>query len=216
MVFAISDSWKCGALGFCNAGFLEQRGAVAVSTDDMSEIGIIDVKDGSMVMRLKPVVKRGMCVKIRVVPSEEELFVAYEDGSISLWDLRTSKEKCNLGLHSDAIMSFDYCSSLQKGSSVSVDSVIKMWTYDGCIMQELDSIEVTNSGFNDVLFRLDSKLFMTAGWDGRSRLFSSKKHKPLAVLTYHNQAIQALSFTTTNKLCTGSKDGNISIWSVYT
>ena len=61
-------------------------------------------------------------------------------------------------------------------------------------------------------------LFATAGWDRRVRIFSTKapKFKPLAVLRYHDAAVNALDFSADSTLLfTASKDAKIACWRLF-
>lgn len=44
------------------------------------------------------------------------------------------------------------------------------------------SLEVKQQGIADICIRQDQRLFATAGWDGKIRVFNYRKHKALAVL----------------------------------
>ncbi len=82
------------------------------------------------------------------------------------------------------------------------------------------TLEVKQQGIADIRIRQDQRLFATAGWDGKIRVFHYKKQKALAVLqvsfvvsfccarasdiislsrlcTFHEAASVALSFTQT-------------------
>ena len=43
-------------------------------------------------------------------------------------------------------------------------------------------LEVKQQGTADICIRQDQRLFATAGWDGKIRVFHHKKRKPLATL----------------------------------
>ena len=55
----------------------------------------------------------------------------------------------------------------------------------------------------------------------RIRLFSMKSLKPLAVLSFHSESISKLAFSSNEViksqrlLAAGSRDGRISLWSIY-
>ncbi|KAF4552133.1 WD domain-containing protein 7 [Elsinoe fawcettii] len=105
-----------------------------------------------------------------------------------------------------------------------------------------------HSGQQSLRVRSDRKIFATAGWDGRGRVYSANdvhNIKELAVLKYHTEGCYALDFATvlpslpnettsstitrrqtpaqqrlqkiqsTHWLALGSKDGRISLWSVF-
>jgi WD40 repeat protein len=79
-----------------------------------------------------------------------------------------------------------------------------------------NEIITKNPGFNQILIRKDQKIVAAAGWDSHVRIFTAKKLKPLAVLSYHKENVQCLTFSTDNILSCGSKDHHISLWEIYT
>lgn len=44
------------------------------------------------------------------------------------------------------------------------------------------TLEVKQQGIADICIRPDQRLFATAGWDGKVRVFHHKKLRPLAIL----------------------------------
>ena len=50
------------------------------------------------------------------------------------------------------------------------------------LLQMLAMLEVKQHGIADICIRPDQRLFATAGWDGKVRLFHHKKMRPLAIL----------------------------------
>lgn len=78
------------------------------------------------------------------------------------------------------------------------------------------TIPLKTPGIAAVAVRQDGRIIVTAGWDGRIRIFHARKHKPLAVLQYHRSGVQDVCFDARSKrLASASKDGSIAVWSVY-
>lgn len=74
------------------------------------------------------------------------------------------------------------------------------------------------AGVADVALRPhDARVWATAGWDGRVRLFSAKAAlKPLCVCDYHSGTVLCVSFApTSNVVASGGKDGRIALWTLY-
>ncbi|XP_030378284.1 guanine nucleotide-binding protein subunit beta-like protein 1 [Scaptodrosophila lebanonensis] len=82
---------------------------------------------------------------------------------------------------------------------------------------------VRNAGLNCVRIRGDRKVFASAGWDGRIRIFSWKSMRSLAVLLQHKHgSIMDLAFSPQKVAMWGAPimaaagmDGQISLWSLY-
>jgi len=73
-------------------------------------------------------------------------------------------------------------------------------------------------GIADVKIRHDNRIFATAGWDHRVRIFDFQKYHPLAILKYHTGTVHSLAFGVNefkSLLATGSDDTNIALWSLY-
>ncbi|KAH0794912.1 guanine nucleotide-binding protein subunit beta-like protein 1 [Histomonas meleagridis] len=75
--------------------------------------------------------------------------------------------------------------------------------------------EMPHAGVDDIAIRCDGRIWATAGWDGRVRLFDAKKKIPLAVLKHHRGGIHTVAFAQDGLLASGGDDRGIAIWSLY-
>lgn len=76
--------------------------------------------------------------------------------------------------------------------------------------------ECSRGGISSVRFRSDQRIFATAGWDHRVRVFHSRKLQPLAVLKFHTESVFGLDFSPDDALlASASKDHKLALWSVY-
>ena len=75
----------------------------------------------------------------------------------------------------------------------------------------------TARGVSELSFRREGRLLAAAGWDGRVRLFDTKRSMPLASLRYHSAAATALAWAHDSRgtLASGARDGTIALWQVY-
>jgi len=68
------------------------------------------------------------------------------------------------------------------------------------------TLEVKQQGIADICIRQDQRLFATAGWDGKIRVFHYKKQKALAVLqvsfVVSFSCARACDIISLNQLCT--------------
>ena len=83
-------------------------------------------------------------------------------------------------------------------------------------LKEEGHIELATPGVAAVALRGDSRIFATAGWDKKVRVFHYVKRKPLAVLQYHKAAVNDVLFDLrTRALASASKEGCIAFWHVF-
>jgi WD40 repeat protein len=64
-------------------------------------------------------------------------------------------------------------------------------------MPEKDALKTNatkHSGQQSLTVRSDGKIFATAGWDGRMRIYSIKSLKEVAVLKWHKEGCYAVAF----------------------
>jgi len=88
--------------------------------------------------------------------------------------------------------------------------------YDAGTIELLNSMKIPNRGINSLQLRHDEAIFASAGWDHRTRIFSWKDSKELAILKYHSEGINAIQFSPRgNLLVTGGKDCKVALWNVY-
>lgn len=147
------------------------------------------------------------------------VMAGYENGELVSFDLRQNAELASLDLFSgQPLMCFDYSSSNHIGLAGSSENSLKQFIADDQLssMAVKETISLVNAGINCVKIRQrDSKLVATGGWDAKIRLFGLKKVKPLAVLDFHKDAINTVSFSNENLLVCGSNDTIISFWNIY-
>jgi len=168
--------------------------------------------------------------------SEERVLTGYENSEIILWNWKKNEVIMTFPVpECGTLMSLSCCTSgLLSNLIVAAGSenkivVMKVREND---FEVIKVEEITNPGISSMSIRSDKPILTTGGWDNRIRLFALKmdaegikpfKVKPLAVLDFHSEAVECLAFSylssglCRNKLCTaaGSKDGKISIWTLY-
>lgn len=62
----------------------------------------------------------------------------------------------------------------------------------------LKSVNTKHAGQQDLRVRSDGKIYATAGWDSRIRVYSCKTMKELAVLKWHKEGCYAVAFADVN------------------
>lgn len=140
--------------------------------------------------------------------------------------------------HSEMITCIAFHEGTMRGIACSVDNEIALWDVviptegeedpkiTGLVERKSRRIQLTNAGILCCAIRADGRLFATGGKDGRLRLFALKSGKPLAVLVYHANTIEAVRFflksgnsnskeeeASDHLLIAASRDKSVSVWS---
>lgn len=224
--FCISGSIPYMDLTFCPIACFKMNNhlLIAVPSKTQSCVEIRELNSHISIMVLEPHDDKksiGLVMDLKVIASADQshidLIVCYEDGSMILWDVKAGGlQRAKNNFHQEAVTSFDVCTRTKKGLSGSVDNKIILWKYDmeGTLKQSRVE-EMPNPGVASVKARPDGKLFAVGCWDSAIRLYGGSKLTPLVTLWAHEQTIQSLSFDVDNSFAAGSKDGNISVWSLY-
>ncbi|XP_028396534.1 guanine nucleotide-binding protein subunit beta-like protein 1 [Dendronephthya gigantea] len=222
----IKSSLKVSDIGFCKCEIIynlqcSNSICLAVSSEDQSQIDIVCLKTKKIITQLKADSSKsfGMCMCLKNITKERPVLLAgYESGDVILWDLGSSKMISKLKVHNEPVMCIDFDNDLKRGITGSAEDKLTVFklTEEESLQLE-NTVKIKNCGVSDVKIRGDCKIFATAGWDCKLRVFSWKSLKPLAILNYHTQTVNALTFSNCSEqlLAAGSKDGRISLWSLY-
>lgn len=164
--------------------------------------------------------KFGMCMRTSSLVSScltPLLLVGYESGILGLWNLKNAELLSEVKAHEDSIMGLDGWAHEKyiKCVTGSVENQIKSWWIKEFKFEEENKVTFQNAGINGLAIRRDGKIVATGGWDHMCRVFSLKKLKPLAVLSYHKDSVQCVCFALDHTLATGSKEGHIALWNIY-
>ncbi|KAI7812333.1 guanine nucleotide-binding protein subunit beta-like protein 1 isoform X1 [Triplophysa rosa] len=223
---AVTDALFTGSVGFCQCSLLEtQPGSTLLAhpTEHMEEVSVVEMKSWTQVCTLKPDLKLGMlmCMKMWQAESGPVLCAGYEDGSVILYDVSHRRLFSCLKAHTEPVMCLDVDVCRQKGVSGSSDNILQSWTIDDQRnLQMHGSVQLTNPGVSSARVRADGKILATAGWDNNVRVFGWKKLKPLAVLQHHTDMVNSVAFSDHQDppqrlLAAASKDQRITVWSIY-
>ena len=195
---------------------------VAFTADQLSTIKVVNWETQREFGVLKPKTQNsrgyGMCMCLAEKRSHTDtdfILAGYEDGSLALWNIASQEMSHRLELFSETMMALDYHSDTNRGVSTSVACDVIVWTVNNSEIQKLSTISLQNPGAGCVRFRADGKLFAVGCWDARAKVFSSRKHNLLAVLTFHSESVQSLAFSSNDSLALGSKDGAVTVWNLY-
>lgn len=109
--------------------------------------------------------------------------------------------------HSQPILSLDISYNLECYYTSSADAIVAQHSLvtDTINPQPLKTVNTKHPGQQSLTVRSDSRIFATAGWDGRVRVYDAKKLKELAVLKWHGEGCYAVAFA---DVPIASSDGN--------
>eukprot|EP00884_Botryococcus_braunii_P007146 jgi/Botrbrau1/16432/Bobra.0142s0031.2 len=240
---------EVGTYNFCRMGVLVQepsRALVAACGRDPSVVSIWDVLGSSQLVQLIPSVssKWGMCMALVLSEHSDSrsrdqsaalrfaCWAGYESGIMVLWDC--DPEPSVLSDHQmlpEAIMSLSVDSNLTGGVCGGPESVVALFSYEAGF-SITNRVELPKAGVSDIVLRTDDKIFVTAGWDGRIRVFrymstqketSSKRLTSskapgclVTVLVYHQAGVNVVLFRKKdNLLVSGSKDRTVAVWRAF-
>lgn len=225
---SVENDWKhsclctCYPIGFCQCSLLDRFLAKPGKNNDTIEVIDINSEDLVSSFSIDPNLGMPMCMALRradvsVEDSDVLLFVGFESGTIFVWDVQTGNNVTSFKAHSDSVMCLDVDLSLCGASGSSANKVTK-WKFTKDSIKLEHEVQFTNSGATSIAIRPDNKIVAVCTWDSQIRIFAWKKLKPLAVLSYHKENVQSVTFHLTNNqnlLAAGSNDGLITLWSLY-
>ncbi len=113
------------------------------------------------------------------------VLAGYEDGAMAMWDLRRpSTPVAEARLHAEPIMCLAIHPQRTMGLSGSAESHVAMFALDVAAgqLRELKRLPLPAAGCGAACFRPDGRICASGGWDGKVRLFHSRRLEPLALL----------------------------------
>jgi len=157
-------------------------------------------------------------------PGPPLMLTGLEDGVVALWDLRrVSAPLSYRRMHSESLMTLDVAPSGKNGVSGSADDVISCFALRHAApaseaLSVRKELHLPTAGVSDIKIRHDGRLFASAGWDSKVRLYDMSKEKTsLALLKYHEGQATAVCFSPDLQwTATCSRDKTIALYKLYT
>ncbi|CAF3335284.1 unnamed protein product [Rotaria sp. Silwood1] len=190
---------------------------VPIGGDDNSTVVALDSQcSNPIIKKFIPIttnINHGMIMKLRIYDNRW-LFVAYECGSLNVFDVITTKQLDTYQITSDhePITAMDViCNTCLCGTTKS--DLISL-DFSSLKLQPTSTfrhIEMPNAGTSFIRCRPDDgKLIAVAGWDSRIRLFRRETGKQLAMLDLHRQQVNSIDFDLhTRQMACASEDRTI-------
>jgi len=174
---------------FCVSSALEVDGNVLLAApyQNTSQFGIWDTRDPAKPIRnidpSKENNKLGMCMHLKLMKFGTKCAVvsSYEDGGIYFWDILTTKLLMSNKLHTQPALCLSVNKESNRGLSGSADNNIVAFSfnYDTLSLKIDAKLPLQKPGIAAIKFRDDEKIFASAGWDHRIRIFDAKKIKTI-------------------------------------
>ncbi len=207
----ILHSLTVNALNFCSFAMCKD-----IRTHDSVLLAMTGVQDGFINIVALPSeeriatvpppkdVKTGMLMAVRLCYSKDKLTViaGYESGHVVIWQQVPQSTHWQTTYvnkaHSQPVLSVACSELLGFFFSSSADAVVARHPLPG---NEFPTkfIQTKHAGQQSLQVRPDDKIFGTAGWDGRIRVYSAKTCKELAMLKWHKEGCYALAFADTTE-----------------
>ena len=197
--------------GFCKCDIED---AIIAVPSVKSGVVCYDIKDvGSLKKRNSFIMeKEGTVMAVKLTPNV--IVISYESGYVCCLSKDTSEIKASTRI--DCMPTCIAFSAHQEKILLGTSSE-KLFVLDETLKTKQE-ILLTNPGLNAISVRPDGRIFTSAGWDRRIRIFGGKSHKKLCVLQCHDNSLNCLTFTVEHSPCllaAGSNDSLISLWNVY-
>ncbi|SMR61402.1 unnamed protein product [Zymoseptoria tritici ST99CH_3D1] len=216
-------SLDVNALNFCSfASCLDLTSSSTLSSQNLL-IAVPGLQDGHINLTSLPTEDRiatipspkesntGMVMAIRLVfvprvaNSKPQLLIlaGYEGGNVCVWSQPKSSSNTatphfqliySQKSHAQPVLSLDMALSQGTFYTSSADAIIARHPLLPTSALSTKTVQTKHAGQQALTVRSDEKIFATAGWDGRMRVYSVKTMKELAVLKWHGEGCYAVSF----------------------
>lgn len=238
--------WFCGSYTFTKVATMRWRDSDVVTPFDnvivspsAEEKDIVlydprvDPSKPSMFIHLDGKDKqRGMCMSLSLftplgssvstaMASTPFIAAGWEGGQLTLLDLRAGGKlaaQAQVATGTNPLLAFDVSKdgrSVMCGSSAEELSSVEI-DYASLTTTVTPFFKCNHGGINFIRIRSDQRIFATAGWDHRVRVFHTRKLKPLAILKHHTESVFSVDFTPDSSLLvSASKDHKLALWSIY-
>lgn len=145
--------------------------------------------DGSWTMTYRCQAHTQPVLSIDIHPNRECFFTSAADALIAKHPIPISQQEVDIGLDPNQRVVEVVDSPSTSSATGSGRKALKEWEH------ALKVINTKHSGQQNLKVRSDGKIFATAGWDSKIRIYSTKTLKELAVLSWHKVGAYAVAFS---------------------
>lgn len=170
-----------------------------------------------------------------------EISVGFESGHVGVFAFSLNSQSWEIRylfkIHTEPVISIHCDASHEFLISSGADSFIVKYMLNSCSNDDILTFKTHHIGQQSLRIRSDAKIFATAGWDGRVRVYSCRTLSQLAVCKLHEIGCCAIAFGEViskyseimelfgrnryserlkkHWLAAGGKDGKVSLWEIY-
>lgn len=179
-------------------------------SDGSTNITTLPSEDRFATIPSPPGLKTGMTMALALIHTAERsslrLLAGYESGHIAVWKRESNTATTRWTAiyttkqHSQPILSLAPTPDGSCFFTSSADAIVARYSMPeagGACEEKV--LQTKHAGQQSISVRSDGKIFSTAGWDGRIRVYSVKTLKELAVLKWHKEGCYATAFARTHE-----------------
>ncbi|EMR11245.1 hypothetical protein PNEG_00276 [Pneumocystis murina B123] len=170
-----------------------------------------------------------------------EISAGFESGHVGVFALSQDSQlweiKHFFKIHTQPVMSIHSDPLHEFLISSGADSLVVKYSLSSNSDNNVLKFKTRHNGQQSLRIRSDAKIFATAGWDGKVRIYSCKTFSQLAVCKWHEIGCCAIAFGEViseyhnnlelfgksryserlkkHWLAAGGKDGKVSLWEIY-
>lgn len=173
--------------------------------------GLITLRDAGSWRTIARLNHQGGATSVAFSPDGATLYSGGYDGTVRIWNVRSTRQTGALKATSETIWSIDVSPDGSCVAGAGEDKAIHLWT-----LSKPDA-PLTLRGHErniwEVRFSPDGKLLASGSFDKTARLWDAATGKPLKTITGHEQAVVGLAFSPDGKLlATSGDDSTIRFW----
>ncbi len=158
---------------------------------------------------------RSIINSIAFSPDGQTLATGNGDGTISLWEVATGRERKRLEGHTFKVTSVAYSPDGKTLASGSDDNTVRVW--EVATGHELTRLEGHISTVTSVAYSPDGKTLASGSGDNTVRVWEVATGHELTRLEGHTSYVTSVAYSPDGKtLISGSADGTMRVWDVAT